>query len=40
MKDNQQHKSVKCSFCGRDGREVARMVAGPDVYISKIYNKI
>lgn len=36
MKDNQQHKSVKCSFCGRDGSEVASMVAGPDVYICDI----
>ncbi len=29
-------KSVKCSFCGRDGSEVASMVAGPDVYICDI----
>lgn len=29
-------KSVKCSFCGRDGSEVQSMVAGPDVYICDI----
>jgi ATP-dependent Clp protease ATP-binding subunit ClpX len=29
-------KSIKCSFCGRDGSEVASMVAGPDVYICDI----
>ncbi|MCX6150974.1 MAG: ATP-dependent Clp protease ATP-binding subunit ClpX [Ignavibacteriales bacterium] len=29
-------KSVKCSFCGRDGSEVSSMVAGPDVYICDI----
>ncbi|MBN1301834.1 MAG: ATP-dependent Clp protease ATP-binding subunit ClpX [Melioribacteraceae bacterium] len=33
-KDDQ--KSVKCSFCGRDGSEVTSMVAGPDVYICDI----
>ncbi|NUM69920.1 MAG: ATP-dependent Clp protease ATP-binding subunit ClpX [Ignavibacteriaceae bacterium] len=26
-------KNIKCSFCGRDGREVKGMIAGPDVYI-------
>ena len=31
-----ENKSVKCSFCGRDGNEVASMVAGPDVYICDI----
>lgn len=30
------NKSVNCSFCGRDGSEVASMVAGPDVYICDI----
>ncbi|MDP3445595.1 MAG: ClpX C4-type zinc finger protein, partial [Ignavibacteria bacterium] len=29
-------KTVKCSFCGRDGSEVSSMVAGPDVYICDI----
>ena len=36
MSDSQDHKTVKCSFCGRDGNEVASMVAGPDVYICDI----
>jgi len=30
------NKTVKCSFCGRDGSEVTSMVAGPDVYICDI----
>ena len=34
-KDKDQ-KLVLCSFCGRDGNEVASMVAGPDVYICDI----
>ncbi len=33
MKENSNDDTVKCSFCGRDGSEVASMVAGPDVYI-------
>lgn len=33
MKSNKEYEKVKCSFCGRDGSEVASMVAGPDVYI-------
>jgi ATP-dependent Clp protease ATP-binding subunit ClpX len=33
MTNNKEHDKVKCSFCGRDGSEVASMVAGPDVYI-------
>lgn len=36
MNDTQDHKTVKCSFCGRDGNEVASMVAGPEVYICDI----
>lgn len=36
MTENTDQKSVKCSFCGRDGSEVASMVAGPDVYICDI----
>lgn len=36
MTTEQENKSVKCSFCGRDGNEVASMVAGPDVYICDI----
>jgi len=36
MSDVQDHKTVKCSFCGRDGNEVASMVAGPEVYICDI----
>ena len=36
MSDTHDHKTVKCSFCGRDGNEVASMVAGPDVYICDI----
>ncbi|MBU0473043.1 MAG: ATP-dependent Clp protease ATP-binding subunit ClpX [Bacteroidetes bacterium] len=33
MKNDKDQDKVKCSFCGRDGSEVASMVAGPDVYI-------
>jgi ATP-dependent Clp protease ATP-binding subunit ClpX len=36
MTTNEEQKSVKCSFCGRDGGEVTSMVAGPDVYICDI----
>ncbi len=36
MSDAHDHKTVKCSFCGRDGNEVASMVAGPEVYICDI----
>jgi ATP-dependent Clp protease ATP-binding subunit ClpX len=36
MAKRQNHKIVKCSFCGRDGSEVGSMVAGPDVYICDI----
>ncbi len=36
MTTNEEQKSVKCSFCGRDGSEVTSMVAGPDVYICDI----
>ena len=36
MTGEQDHKSVKCSFCGRSGNEVTSMVAGPDVYICDI----
>lgn len=36
MSESHEHKAVKCSFCGRDGNEVASMVAGPDVYICDI----
>ncbi len=36
MSDSREPRTVKCSFCGRDGSEVASMVAGPDVYICDI----
>ncbi|MCF8262740.1 MAG: ATP-dependent Clp protease ATP-binding subunit ClpX [Melioribacteraceae bacterium] len=36
MTESKDQKSVKCSFCGRDGSEVTSMVAGPDVYICDI----
>lgn len=36
MTDDRINKTVKCSFCGRDGSEVTSMVAGPDVYICDI----
>ncbi len=36
MANDQINKTVKCSFCGRDGSEVTSMVAGPDVYICDI----
>ncbi len=36
MNDIREPRTVKCSFCGRDGSEVTSMVAGPDVYICDI----
>lgn len=36
MAEDKEPKTVKCSFCGRDGSEVTSMVAGPDVYICDI----
>ncbi|MCH7770372.1 MAG: ATP-dependent Clp protease ATP-binding subunit ClpX [Bacteroidetes bacterium] len=36
MAKKQNQKIVKCSFCGRDGKEVGSMIAGPDVYICDI----
>ncbi len=36
MGDSREPRTVKCSFCGRDGSEVTSMVAGPDVYICDI----
>ncbi len=36
MAKKQDEKVIKCSFCGRDGSEVASMIAGPDVYICDI----
>ena len=36
MSDVREPRTVKCSFCGRDGSEVTSMVAGPDVYICDI----
>ncbi len=36
MSETTENKTVKCSFCGRDGNEVASMVAGPEVYICDI----
>ena len=36
MSDHREPRTIKCSFCGRDGSEVSSMVAGPDVYICDI----
>ncbi len=36
MNQKTENKNAKCSFCGRDGREVSSMIAGPDVYICDI----
>ncbi len=36
MSNSEDNKTVKCSFCGRDGSEVTSMVAGPEVYICDI----
>jgi ATP-dependent Clp protease ATP-binding subunit ClpX len=33
MSKKKDNDKVKCSFCGRESREVNSMVAGPDVYI-------
>ncbi|MCX7797767.1 MAG: ATP-dependent Clp protease ATP-binding subunit ClpX [Melioribacter sp.] len=36
MAYHREPKTIRCSFCGRDGSEVTSMVAGPDVYICDI----
>ncbi|MDH7604560.1 MAG: ATP-dependent Clp protease ATP-binding subunit ClpX [Melioribacter sp.] len=36
MASHREPKTIRCSFCGRDGSEVSSMVAGPDVYICDI----
>ncbi len=36
MAHHREPKTIRCSFCGRDGSEVTSMVAGPDVYICDI----
>ncbi len=36
MAGHREPKTIRCSFCGRDGSEVSSMVAGPDVYICDI----
>lgn len=36
MAYHREPKTIKCSFCGRDGSEVTSMVAGPDVYICDV----
>ena len=36
MTESNDQKSIRCSFCGRNGSEVTSMVAGPDVYICDI----
>ncbi len=36
MSSKTSDKSVQCSFCGKNGNEVASMVSGPDVYICDI----
>ncbi|MGK9476838.1 ATP-dependent Clp protease ATP-binding subunit ClpX [Melioribacter sp. OK-6-Me] len=36
MANKREPKTIRCSFCGRDGSEVSSMVAGPDVYICDI----
>ena len=33
MPKNDEHKSVRCSFCGKPQEEVARIIAGSGVYI-------
>lgn len=32
-KNNEEHKSVRCSFCGKHQEQVARIIAGPGAYI-------
>ncbi|MEG8947573.1 ATP-dependent Clp protease ATP-binding subunit ClpX [Rosettibacter firmus] len=36
MGGHREPKTIRCSFCGRDGSEVSSMVAGPDAYICDI----
>lgn len=33
MAKNDEHKSVRCSFCGKHQEQVARIIAGPGAYI-------
>ena len=33
MPKNDEHKSVRCSFCGKHQEQVARIIAGPGAYI-------
>ncbi len=33
MPKNDEHKSVRCSFCGKNQEEVSRIIAGPRAYI-------
>ena len=33
MPKNDEHKSVRCSFCGKHQDQVSRMIAGPGAYI-------
>ena len=33
MPKNDEHKSIRCSFCGKHQEQVARIIAGPGAYI-------
>ena len=33
MAKNDEHRSVRCSFCGKHQEQVARIIAGPGAYI-------
>ena len=33
MPKNDEHKSVRCSFCGKHQEQVSRIIAGPGAYI-------
>ncbi|MEG1396668.1 MAG: ClpX C4-type zinc finger protein, partial [Oscillospiraceae bacterium] len=33
MAKNDEHKSIRCSFCGKHQEQVTRVIAGPNAYI-------
>ncbi len=33
MPKNDEHKSIRCSFCGKHQEQVSRIIAGPGAYI-------
>ena len=33
MANNQDNKTIRCSFCGKQQEQVSRIIAGPGAYI-------